>query len=202
MQEVSMFCNLHVSLPKDFWVPLIISCLLLLWREFWSPLNGVLWQANCICQWTLKRINQRRELATLVWWWQILRKFTQTVASASFSFSDPGLLLFLGCRVSGCNLDAAAHYVPQLPRLRHTNLPKVIYWQLRKVHFAIFQIAKARRQTHQLRPIRASLTSGLKLKLKLNCDWYWLAACLSDNSAKSCATRQGFPRPATLGSVL
>lgn len=81
-----------------------------------------------------------------------------------------GCSFFLGCRVSGCNLDAAAHYVPQLPRLRHTNLPKVIYWQLRKVHFAIFQIAKARRQTHQLRPIRASLTSGLKLKLKLNCD--------------------------------
>jgi len=44
---------------------------------------------------------------------------------------------------------------------------------------------------------RNPLTSGFKLKLKLNCDWYWLAACLSDNSAKSCAASRGFPHLVT-----
>lgn len=111
------FCHLHVSLAKDLRGPLIIGCLLLHLRESFA--------LKCIC-----RINHTR-IWTLVWWQQILCEFPPTSVSKSGSqIHRPA---------SGCSCSL---WAPVAPRLQHTNLPKVIYCQLRKVHSAIFQIAK------------------------------------------------------------
>lgn len=105
-------------------------------------------------------INQTRILA-LVWWQQILRKFTQTLAERGIP--------------ECCSL-----WPPVSPVTAHTNLPwSNLLAQLCKVHSAIFQIAKARRQR----------------LLAWSWDWNWIAIDIDWLRAWATTTRPNHVQP-------
>jgi len=153
------FCNLHVSLAKDFRGPLIISCSLLLHLQGDREILAILWDAFLAlisCEFR-RSFDGYKSCANSSKHWRLpdSKSGNETL------------------RVCSCSL-----CLPVAPRLGHTNLPKVIYWQLRKVHSAIFQIQNCPSQaTGSGMRIRWLLVSSWNWNwIAIDIDWLWLRA--------------------------